>query len=464
MKKPVCTALFIAVLGAISACTGDKVSPTPRPVATPVPPRASASEQAIAVGQTFVDVLIAGDYAGAVKPFDATMADAMPPDVLQQTWETLVRQIGPFQGQAGTRTEKQGAYDIVFVTLEFERAKLDAKVVLDSTGQISGLWFVPSQTSPGAHETVPPAYAILDSFREEDVVVGSGEWALPGTLTIPSGDGPFPAVALVHGSGPQDRDETVGPNKPFRDLAWGLASQGVAVLRYEKRTKAHTQNVAALQNSFTVNEETVDDALKALALLRQIDATDPERVFVLGHSLGGMLVPRIGASDPEIAGFIVMAGTSRPLEDVVLEQMDYIFELDGAIAQDEQAALDEVERQVARIKELRASDAGSSEVLLGASPMYWLDLRDYDPPLTAAELEQPMLILQGERDYQVTLEDLEGWKRALSSRPNVTFKTYPELNHLFVPGEGVITPAEYEVPGHVAEAVVTDIATWIKQQ
>ena len=464
MKKIVSGALLFAALSAISACGAEKATPSPSPTATPAATTAPASAQTVAAGQAFVDALIAGDYAEAVKPFDATMAEAMPPDVLQQTWETLIKQLGAFQGQAGTRSEKQGAFDNVFVTMEFERANLDAKVVLDSAGQISGLWFVPSQGSSGAQPSDPPAYATADSFREEDVVVGSGEWALPGTLTLPNGDGPFPAVVLVHGSGPLDRDETVGPNKPFRDLAWGLASQGIAVLRYEKRTKAHAQAAAANQNTFTVVDESVDDALEAVALLRQTDGVDPEGVFVLGHSLGGMLAPRIGANDPEIAGIIMMAGTSRPLEDVVLEQMDYILNLDGAVSADEQAVLDGVAAQVARIKALGPSDAGSSEVLLGASPTYWLDLRAYDPPQVAAGLGQPMLILQGERDYQVTLEDLEGWKQVLSSRPDVTFVTYPDLNHLFIAGEGVITPSEYEAPGHVGEKVVVDIADWIKQQ
>jgi dienelactone hydrolase len=464
MKDIFCSALLLTALGALSACAGDEATPLPTATAAPVATSVRASGQAVAVAQTFVDALIAGDYTEAVKPFDSTMADGMPPDLLQETWETLIKQLGVVQGQGGMRSEKQGASDVVFVTLEFERAVLDAKVVLDSEGQIIGLWFVPPQASSDAPEYVPPAYVTADSFQEEELTVGSGEWPLPGTLTIPGGDGPFPAVVLVHGSGPQDRDETLGPNKPFKDLAWGLASQGIAVLRYEKRTKEHAEKAAALLDTFTVNEETIDDALAAVALLRQTDGIDPERVFVLGHSLGGMLVPRIGANDRDIAGFIVMAGTSRSLEDVVLHQMDYVFGLDGTVTEAEQAILDDVEIQVAQIKELDASDAGSNEVLLGASPTYWLDLRDYAPPRVAAGLERPMLILQGERDYQVTLEDLEGWKQALSSRPDVTLKTYPELNHLFIPGEGAITPAEYEVPGHVAGSVVDDIAEWITQQ
>jgi fermentation-respiration switch protein FrsA (DUF1100 family) len=235
------------------------------------------------------------------------------------------------------------------------------------------------------------------------------------------------------------------------------------VLRYEKRTKEHADKLAAVQDSITVNEETIEDALAAVSLLREEESIDPERVFVLGHSLGGTLIPRIGAVDSEIAGLIVMAGASRPLEDLMLEQLRFLASLDGNVSQQEQSQLNEVEQQVARIKDPKLSP-DSSELLLGAAPAYWLDLRDYNPPELALTLNQPMLILQGERDYQVTLEDFEGWTQHLSSRPNATFKIYPELNHLFMPGEGPSMPAEYDTPGHVAERVVDDIANWIKQQ
>ncbi len=307
-----------------------------------------------------------------------------------------------------------------------------------------------------------PPYADPAQFEERELVVGTGEWALPGTLSVPRGGGPVPAVVLVHGSGPNDRGETVGPNKPFRDLAWGLASRGIAVLRYDKRTKVHTARVVQMLETFTVNEETVDDAVAAVSLLRRTVEIDSRRIFVLGHSLGGMLVPRIGRRDPDIAGFVIMAGATRPLEDLILAQVTNLLPLSGLPSAEQQRRLDELKRQVARVKDPNLSPAvPRSELPFGLPAAYWLDLRGYNAAVAARDLNRPLLILHGGRDYQVTLEDFQGWQRELSSRQDVTFKLYPTLNHLFMEGAGRSTPAEYERPGHVAQVVIEDIATWI---
>lgn len=185
---------------------------------------------------------------------------------------------------------------------------------------------------------------------------------------------------------------------------------------------------------------------------------------MLGHSLGGTVIPRIGKQDPEIAGFIFMAGATRPMEDAILEQMSYIFTLDGEISDKEKAALEDMAGKAAKVKDPELSlEAPSSLLPFGAPASYWLDLRGYDAPGEAKGLRRPMLIIQGGRDYQVTMEDFERWKAALSSRDDVVFKIYPALNHLFSPGEGKSTPQEYESPGHVAEEVIGDIADWIKK-
>ncbi len=450
----------LILLGLIlAACS--QPTPTPPPADTPVPPAAGESLEARA--QAFVEQLAAAEFEAAVAQFDSAMTDALPADKLREVWVSLNTQVGRYQGQAGTRAETQSPYEIIYVVCEFGDTYLDAKVVYNRAGQIAGLFFVPSQ-GPDAQPQgyVAPDYADLDAIQEVDVTVGEGEWALPGTLTLPAGTGPFPAVVLVHGSGPNDRDESIGPNKPFRDLAWGLATRGVAVLRYDKRTLVHGAQMADLD--ITVKEETLDDALAAVALLRSRPEVDAERVFLLGHSLGAMLSPRIGAQDPGLAGLVVMAGNARPLEDLVLTQVRYLFELNGSLSADEQAQLAELEAQVARVKDPNLSpDTPAEELPLGIPAGYWLDLRGYDPLAVAAELEMPLLILQGGRDYQVTTVDFEAWGAALAGRPKVSLQLYPALNHLFMEGEGPGTPDEYQRPGHVAAVVIDDLVRFIEQ-
>lgn len=408
----------------------------------------------------FVGLLVKEDFAGAEAKFDGTMKSALPEAKLKETWLGILQQTGPFKKQAGNRVQRVDVYDVVFVTCEFEKATLDAKVVYDGQGKVAGLFFVSTQM---AAKSTPPPYADKKLFREQPFTVGSGEWKLPGTLSLPlKTNPPCAAVVLVHGSGPGDRDETIGANAPFRDLAWGLASRGIAVLRYEKRTRACSAKLATTDlTKFTVREEAIDDAVSAVAQLRKTPGLDPKRIFVLGHSLGGTIAPRIGLADPQVAGLIVLAGSTRPLEDLMVEQVRYLTALQGPLTAEAQAQVDAMVASAKKVKALTAADATSSVPILRAPPAYWLDLRAHDPVAGARELKMRMLILQGARDYQVTTVDFELWKKGLGETPRVTFKLYPDLNHLFITGQGKSTPAEYEKPGNVAEVVVADIASWI---
>jgi dienelactone hydrolase len=283
---------------------------------------------------------------------------------------------------------------------------------------------------------------------------------LPGTLVFPAGKGPFPALVIVHGSGAADRDLTFGPNKPYRDIAMGLAARGIAALRYDKRTKVHPEQFTG--HPFTVKEETIDDALAAVALLRKTEHIDPKRIYVLGHSLGGMLVPRIGKADPAIAGFVIAAGNTRSFEELILDQLASTAPPPEMQTEEMKAQIEKLRQEVAKIKEITAAEGESSKLVFGAPAAYWLDMRAYDPAVAAKGLKQPLLIVQGERDYQVTMKDFERWKAVLSGRASVTFKTYPALNHLFMAGEGKSTPAEYVRPGHVSEQLIEDVAGWVK--
>jgi uncharacterized protein len=443
---------------AVSA-TLEVITPSPQPAATPLP---SSEDPLISAAQDFIAELQQGDYEAGFARFDDTMKAALPEDKLAELWGQLLDQVGEYQEQVGVRSESQEGYQIIILTTRFAKALLDVRVVFDSQGRIAGLFFAPAQQGE-AQPYTPPDYVDEEAFTEVEVEIGSGEWALPGTLTLPKGDGPFPAMVLVHGSGPNDRDETIGPNKPFRDLAWGLAMRGIAVLRYDKRTLTHAAryNGETLAN-LTLQGETIDDALLAAQFLHETEKIDPERIYILGHSLGALAAPRIGEQDPDLAGLVLLAGPSRPLEDVVLDQYNYLYEIQGFPAGGKEE-VDALATRVARVKDADLSETTSPEDLpLGLTPAYWLYLRGYDPIATAQALAMPMLILQGERDYQVLAEkDFAGWQEALQGRSGVTFKLYPDLNHLFMTGEGKSTPDEYNQLGHVSQEVIEDIARWV---
>ena len=292
----------------------------------------------------------------------------------------------------------------------------------------------------------------------------NGKFELPGTLNLPKGAGPFPAVVLVHGSGPNDQDESIGADKPFKDLASGLASHGIVVFRYTKRTLKYGSGSSEDPAKLTVDDETISDARAALTLLAKQSEIDPARIFLLGHSLGGYLAPRIATGDSQIAGIIMMAANTHPVEQLNLEQIRYLVsasaqKMSAEDAQKLTAAAEDF------VKKVESPDLkpGDTVTMLGSNTRgaYWLDLRDYHPISFAAQLKIPILILQGGRDYQVTPANFEDWRRALGGHKNATLKIYPDLNHLFVAGAGPSTPQEYDIPGHVAENVVADIAAWI---
>jgi fermentation-respiration switch protein FrsA (DUF1100 family) len=417
--------------------------------------------------KALIDLLWQNKIDEAYPNFAPKTQKGLPKDRLAAIWAQTNKHLGKPKSVKAVKVQRLKQHTRVKVDLSYEKVIVSVFVVYRPDGKIVG-YFTPKPKLK-LPPWKPPEYAKKDTFTEQNVTVGSGPLALPGVLTLPKGDPKKTviAVVLVHGSGPQDRDETLNATKPFKDLAWGLATHGIAVLRYDKVTKAHPGKVVKQWGEkFTLDNETVDDALKAVALLRKHKRIDPKKVFYLGHSQGAMAAPRAGKRDPKLAGLILMGGPSRPFEDLGISQFEYIAKAGGPQAEAVAKMLPQMRAAVKLVKSPKLTEkTPRGKLPLGIPAYFWLSLRKYKQVEVARKLKQPMLILQGEADYQVNMKDFVGWKKGLKRKRNVTFKSYPQLGHTFINlGKKMAVPMDYTKPGNVAKAVIEDIAKWIKAQ
>jgi pimeloyl-ACP methyl ester carboxylesterase len=408
---------------------------------------------------SLAELMLRGDASALYEQFSPAMKNALPLDrftaVLTRTRDALganahVEGIGVAAPSAmieEARIPCRGDSGAVDLMLAFKRG----------SDELQGLHILPA--GAGKPDPGPPPYADASRYHEVAVEVTTpGRAPLSATLSLPNASAPVAGAVLVHGSGPHDRDETVLANRPFRDLALGLATRGIAVLRYEKRT--YGSNLARLTDASTFDEETTDDAVAAAQLLLRTQTIDPKRVFIVGHSQGAMAAPRIAAREPKLRGLVMLAPPARPLEDLILDQNRYLAELRPAA----KTTLAEVEAQVDRLKAPTLASENPTTLVLGAPVSWWRSLHEYAPVEQLQQLAKPTLILQGDRDYQVTNADLALWKAAVSGKAWASVRELPALNHLLEAGNGPPTPAEYMRPGHVDESAVSAIADWIAAQ
>ena len=307
-------------------------------------------------------------------------------------------------------------------------------------------------------------------YREK-IVIGEGtEYPLNGLLTIPDGTaGPYPAVVMVHGSGASNMDEKVIKLTPFKDLADGLAAHGIASIRYDKRTFVHGRKMMkANAAGMTVREETIEDALLALAMLRDDKRIDSDRVFILGHSMGAMLAPRIDAEGGDVRGLIMMAGTPHRLEDIVIRQLKQsrgVNHLLGLVTAIESRYFI---KKFNGLYELSDDEAKKKKFAGNISLYYFKEMGQKTAADYLLESSKPALIMQGGRDFQVLADDdFKTFRELLANRNNITYKLYPELNHCFVPAiyDDILKASkEYGVERHIGEDVIGDIAEFIHAQ
>ena len=304
----------------------------------------------------------------------------------------------------------------------------------------------------------------------EKIIVGEHtKYPLNGCLTLPDNtDTPVPAVVFVHGSGSSNMDEKLYKLTPFKDLAEGLAKHGIASIRYDKRSFAHGFKMLRDKNLvITVKEETIEDAILATKLLKADSRIDSNQIFIIGHSMGGMLAPRIDAEGGNYTGLILMAGTPRKLEEVMKDQTDDMVSLmKGFKKKIMEKQMEKILKPFTGLYELSDEEAKKKKMSGGTTLYYFKEMGEHPSSEYLKELEKPMLIMQGSKDFQVKVDkDFEVYKELLKDKKNVTYKLYDNLNHVFLPAiYDTVDKAkqEYKIERHIGDDVISDIANWIK--
>lgn len=417
----------------------------------------------IALAMEVLNMIFEGDYENAEAHYAAKMKEAIAQSGgMQAVMEAVLASTGPvLEIGTATKTPSQGM-QVVVVPLVFAEGTLHAYITLDDDRMVAGLQFM--QPAVVADAVIPEGAA------EEEVTVDAGTgYPLGGTLCAPASDTALPAVLLVSGSGRNARDEIAGANRMFAQVAHGLAERGIITLRFDKRTHTYPEQWDA--PGFTVVQEYVEDVLAALDVLKADPRVDPERVYIAGHSQGGMLAPRFVASGAEAAGLILMAGSPRNLSDILYDQeMNALAENDQLTEAQRAtyAALYEDWRAEAlAVYAMTDAEALAHDALYdGAFPAYYLyEMQKHDALALLTAQKTPVLVLQGRNDMQVYADvDYALYEEALSGERYAELKLYEGLNHMFMPSTAAdITEAmlEYNEPAEIPAEVLDDIAAFV---
>ncbi|SFK83842.1 hypothetical protein SAMN04487950_1361 [Halogranum rubrum] len=371
-------------------------------------------------------------------------------DALEQYWWGLYGQYGASSGVGEIRVDD----DAATVVLDFAAGTETATVGVDDGG-ISGFSFAP--------EYEIPEYADESAFTEREVSVDAGDVDLDGVLAVPEGDGPFPAVVLVHGAGIHDPDGSAGNSKILKDVAWGLAGDGIATLRYEKRLAEHD----VPDEAFTLDRVVVDDAVAAVDELVAADEVAEDAVFVVGHSQGGMAAPRIAERHGDVAGVVNLDGSAHwTFDPDDFDFVRYEFDIDGNLDEEEEAQL-ETDRETAR--RIAEGDFEDDETFWGRPGTWYRSTAEHDPTDIASRLDCPVFVAKNRRADDERQPELATWLRGefeqwqaidLPNGSRVEF--YDGLDHYFQEGFAPTVPLSLYFGGNVAENVVTDLSEWIR--
>lgn len=423
-----------------------------------------AKQLADRVIHLFMENRFAEIFAMSTRDMQAA-ADA---EQLEGIWNGLIMQYDTFSGYEEIRANYAKGFYLTTTPIRFGKQRFGLQLNFDSSlTHLAGLFF----TSPDVKYT-PADYVHPEWFTEYKIPLLAKGYQTEAVLSVPNKNKPsqgFPVVIIVHGSGGIDKDLSLGPNKVYKDLAWGLACKGIAVFRYDKRTKSllkeMIENDKQGKEPYTVKNEYLYDVQAAVAILQKRSEIDSKQIFILGHSEGAYLIPYFNSHISKVAGFISLAGTYRPIAQVAMEQIDYLMP-DSALNESLKIKKKNILRSMENSLPDHISNSTSNDsVMQPWTSAYWNDLKKYHPEKEALKIRKPYLLLQGNRDYQIRKSELDYIHSILGDKANIQYMYYPALNHLFLPGEGALSkPSEYEIPNNVPEEVMRDIRDFIMKQ
>ncbi|AKK72283.1 hypothetical protein OK18_06245 [Chryseobacterium gallinarum] len=400
----------------------------------------SFSQDRKEIGKTFINTLFVDKNAEKAHSFfDSSVANEIPVDQLKSLTEQLQTQLGSLKKILEVNNEG----NLYYYYSEFEKSKLDVQLTFGDDHKLIGFFLVPHRTFEKRDE-------------KTTLRIKSDDIELNGTVLIPPSDNKKKLVIFVHGSGASDRDETVGENKPFKDIAEYLFANGIASYRYDKRTYS---NPETFNEQSTAEQETVNDAVNAALYFKSNKDYQGYQIILLGHSQGAYMMPKIAAR-AQASKYIFMAGNARPLQDLLVEQFEYIHRIDPTKVSAE--AVQDIKKQVAFLNSSQFNlNSQASDLPMGQSAAYWKYLKEYHQLDEVKKIKAPMFFAQGGKDYQVTEKDFNLWKNELKNDKNAVFRFYPDLSHLFIPVSGTPSPKDYEIKGKVDEQFLKDLVQFI---
>lgn len=402
--------------------------------------------------EQLLQYIIDGNGEQAHNMLSESLKDKISATQMGSLWNQLTAKVGDFKNRTAWEDVKNPTIKAYYCTIQFANLSLRCNASFDAEGRADGINFVPAPSTPQKQENT--------KFKETPIKVITGKFQMPGTFCVPTGKTNVAVVVFASGSGPNDADETIGPNKVFRDIAYGLAENGIASIRFDKRTRVYGGNCFSEGEELNYEQEYLQDIHSAIELVKKDSSVNVNRIFLLGHSMGANVAPLLAKLNKDLKGIIMLSGNARPFEELVLSQMKYIMSVDTT--QIKQTDIIQIEKQIANLKNIgkRKYDVELG-LPLGLPLSYWKYIANYNHLKTAKSLKCPILIMQGERDYQVTTDDFSLWQKTLEKNKNVSFKLYPKLNHIYSEGVGKSVPSDYLKAIPVANYVISDISEWI---